>query len=254
MSHVLALAARGSLALALLTFVLGNLAVLRLVRREVALARLRRDFVDVVSHELRTPLAALSLKAEMLAAGDVPPTRVAHYLSGLNTDVRRLNEQVQRILDFARLEKGAPLRRDTLPARAQRPRPRAGRSGGARPSRSRHRERAGWRRLGVHALSPGRERVGGVVAEVDLAGHCVQRHGATVRLLPKEAELLTHLLRHRGATCSRDDLLRAVWGYDATPTTRTVDTHMFQLRQKIENDPAQPQVLLTVHGVGYRLV
>jgi two-component system response regulator VicR len=45
-----------------------------------------------------------------------------------------------------------------------------------------------------------------------------------------------------------------VWGYDATPTTRTVDTHVFQLRQKLERDPAQPEVLLTVHGVGYRLV
>lgn len=73
------------------------------------------------------------------------------------------------------------------------------------------------------------------------------------RLLPKEAELLSHLLRHRGQACTRDDLLRAVWGYDATPTTRTVDTHIFQLRQKLEQDPSKPKWLLTVHGVGYRL-
>src|SRR5262245_28242615 len=90
-------------------------------------------------------------------------------------------------------------------------------------------------------------------AEVDLAGHTVRRAGAEHRLLPKEAELLGWLLRHRGQTCSRDDLLRAVWGYDATPTTRTVDTHVFQLRQKIEQDPARPEFLLTVHSVGYRL-
>ncbi len=90
--------------------------------------------------------------------------------------------------------------------------------------------------------------------EVDLAGHEVRRAGQTFRLLPKEAELLAHLLRHRGQACSRDDLLRAVWGYDATPTTRTVDTHVFQLRKKIERDASSPHWLVTVHGVGYRLV
>ena len=90
-------------------------------------------------------------------------------------------------------------------------------------------------------------------AEVDLAGHEVRRAGQTFRLLPKEAELLAHLLQHRGQARSRDDLLRAVWGYDATPTTRTVDTHVFQLRKKLERDPAAPELLLTVHGVGYRL-
>lgn len=90
-------------------------------------------------------------------------------------------------------------------------------------------------------------------AEVDLAGHQLRRDGHEYRLLPKEAELLAHLLRHRGQACSREDLLRAVWGYDATPTTRTVDTHVFQLRQKLERDPAHPEWLLTVHGVGYRL-
>jgi len=92
----------------------------------------------------------------------------------------------------------------------------------------------------------------GAVA-IDLAGHSVRRGDETFRLLPKEADLLGHLLRHRGQTCSRDELLRAVWGYDATPTTRTVDTHVFQLRQKLERDPAHPELLLTVHGIGYRL-
>jgi len=90
-------------------------------------------------------------------------------------------------------------------------------------------------------------------AEVDLAGHHGRRGDVTFRLLPKEAELLACLLRHRGRALSRDELLRAVWGYDATPTTRTVDTHVFQLRQKLEADPASPRLLLTVHGVGYRL-
>jgi len=90
-------------------------------------------------------------------------------------------------------------------------------------------------------------------ADIDISGHRVAHGDAEHRLLPKEAELLAHLLRHRGQACSRDELLRAVWGYDATPTTRTVDTHVFQLRKKIERDPKAPEWLLTVHGVGYRL-
>jgi DNA-binding response OmpR family regulator len=90
-------------------------------------------------------------------------------------------------------------------------------------------------------------------AEVDLAGHRGRRGDVEFRLLPKEAELLADLLRHRGRARTRDELLRAVWGYDATPTTRTVDTHVFQLRQKLEADPSSPRLLLTVHGVGYRL-
>jgi DNA-binding response OmpR family regulator len=95
-------------------------------------------------------------------------------------------------------------------------------------------------------------QLGAVV--IDLAGHTVRRGDETFRLLPKEADLLGHLLRHRGQTCSRDELLRAVWGYDATPTTRTVDTHVFQLRQKLERDPASPELLHTVHGIGYRFL
>jgi DNA-binding response OmpR family regulator len=90
-------------------------------------------------------------------------------------------------------------------------------------------------------------------AEIDLAGHQGRRGDTTFRLLPKEADLLAHLLRHRGQALSRDDLLRAVWGYDQAPTTRTVDTHVFQLRQKIEVDPSAPRWLRTVHGKGYLL-
>ncbi len=117
-STLLTFAAHASLTLAILTLVVGNLLLWRLTRRELALVRLRADFVDIVSHELRTPLTALSLKSEMLALGDVPAARVPHYLLALHGDVRRLADQVERILDFGRLQKGAALRRDVLPARA----------------------------------------------------------------------------------------------------------------------------------------
>ncbi|MEM7200184.1 MAG: response regulator transcription factor [Planctomycetota bacterium] len=90
-------------------------------------------------------------------------------------------------------------------------------------------------------------------AAVDLDGHAVTRDGRAESLLPKEAELLAFLLRHRGRTCDREELLREVWGFDRAPTTRTVDTHVFNLRRKIEANPDQPRFLLTVRGVGYRL-
>lgn len=117
-SSLLQVIANAAWLLALATFVVGNLLLWRLTRRELQLVRLRADFVDVVSHELRTPLAALSLKAEMLAHGDVPAERRAHYVAALHQDVKRLGDQVERILAFDRLQKGAPLRVEPLPARA----------------------------------------------------------------------------------------------------------------------------------------
>lgn len=117
-STLLATVANSSLVLALVTLVLGNLVLWRINRRESQLVRLRADFVDVVSHELRTPLTALSLKAEMLATGDVPEARRQHYLSTLHHDVLRLNDQVERILDFGRLQNGASLRREPVPGRS----------------------------------------------------------------------------------------------------------------------------------------
>jgi DNA-binding response OmpR family regulator len=53
---------------------------------------------------------------------------------------------------------------------------------------------------------------------------------------------------------SRDDLLNNVWGYEESPTTRTVDNFILKLRQKIEKDPDHPKIILTVHGIGYKLI
>ncbi|MCA8974492.1 MAG: HAMP domain-containing histidine kinase, partial [Planctomycetes bacterium] len=117
-SILLGWTARTCLGLAIATLVFGNLLLWRLARRELALVRLRRDFVDIVSHELRTPLTALSLKAEMLAHGDVPDARLPHYLRSMHGDVRRLTEQVERILDFGRLERGTRLQREIVPVRS----------------------------------------------------------------------------------------------------------------------------------------
>ncbi|MEO0480526.1 MAG: HAMP domain-containing sensor histidine kinase [Planctomycetota bacterium] len=91
---------------ALVTLVLGQLLVWRLVRREVQLTRMKSDFVDLVSHELRTPLSALTIKTEMLAHGHVPDGKRERYGKDIHHATLRLGALVEEILDFARLEKG----------------------------------------------------------------------------------------------------------------------------------------------------
>jgi len=90
--------------------------------------------------------------------------------------------------------------------------------------------------------------------EVDLRKCRVLRSGKPIDISSKEFELLKYFIVHSGETLSRDRLLEDVWGYDNYPTTRTVDTHLVRLRQKLEPDPEQPQYFLTVHGTGYRFV
>ena len=85
------------------------------------------------------------------------------------------------------------------------------------------------------------------------ATHAVTRAGAPVALRPKEYELLVALLRRGGAVATRHELLREVWGYDESVSSRTVDTHMAELRRKLEHDAASPRHLLTVRKTGYRL-
>ena len=67
-----------------------------------------------------------------------------------------------------------------------------------------------------------------------------------------EFKLLTYFIQNRGALLTRDELLDKVWGYDAMPTTRTVDVHVASLRQKLERNPSRPELILTMHRRGYR--
>jgi two-component system alkaline phosphatase synthesis response regulator PhoP len=90
--------------------------------------------------------------------------------------------------------------------------------------------------------------------EVDLRRCRVVRSGKALDISSKEFDLLKYFICHPGETLSRDRLLEDVWGYENYPTTRTVDTHLVRLRQKLEPDPEQPQYFLTVHGTGYRFV
>ena len=86
---------------------------------------------------------------------------------------------------------------------------------------------------------------------VDLRGTEVSRDGKKVALSAREFQLLRYFMEHRGATLSRDELLKEVWGYSAETFTRTVDVHVASLRQKLENDPKQPAIILTVPRLGY---
>ena len=88
---------------------------------------------------------------------------------------------------------------------------------------------------------------------LDLRRTEVTRHGKPVTLSAKEFQLLRYLAEHRGTTVSREKLLSEVWGYGGVTSSRTVDVHVAWLRQKLEEDPRQPQWILTVHGMGYRL-
>lgn len=89
---------------------------------------------------------------------------------------------------------------------------------------------------------------------VDPATHGVTRAGLPVTLRPKEYELLQALLRRVGRVATRGELLREVWGYQDCVVSRTLDTHVGELRRKLEEDPANPRHILTVRKTGYRLV
>jgi len=88
--------------------------------------------------------------------------------------------------------------------------------------------------------------------EVDSARHRVLCDGEEVALTPRGFELLLALLTNADKPLTRHYLLRTVWGYDGSVTTRTVDAHVAELRRKLERDAAKPQHILTVHRVGYR--
>jgi DNA-binding response OmpR family regulator len=87
---------------------------------------------------------------------------------------------------------------------------------------------------------------------LDIVGHRAWRGDQSLNLTPKEFDLLAELIRHKGAVLTRDLLLQRVWGFDFGGDTRTVDVHIRWLREKIEDDPANPTRIETVRGIGYR--
>ena len=90
--------------------------------------------------------------------------------------------------------------------------------------------------------------------KINFKGYKAFINKKTVQLSHKEFEVLRYLWNKRNSTVSREDLLSDIWGYDENPTTRTVDNFIMKLRHKIEEDPNHPEVIITVHGLGYKLV
>ncbi len=87
---------------------------------------------------------------------------------------------------------------------------------------------------------------------IDVAGHRVTRAGASVNLTPLEFDLLVALARRPWQVFTRDQLLEQVWGYRHAADTRLVNVHVQRLRSKIEKDPENPEIVVTVRGVGYK--
>jgi two-component system alkaline phosphatase synthesis response regulator PhoP len=107
------------------------------------------------------------------------------------------------------------------------------------------------RRASRYAALSAVERIGDI--EINQDARVATRNGVAVDLAPMEYALLMALVARRGGTASRLELLRDVWGHSAAVVTRTVDTHIAELRRKLEADPAHPVHILTVRKVGYRV-
>lgn len=90
--------------------------------------------------------------------------------------------------------------------------------------------------------------------EVDFKKYIASNTAGNVKLSHKEFEILAYLHKNINEVVSRYDLLENVWGYENKPSTRTVDNFIVKLRQKIEVNPAEPRVILTIHGIGYKLI
>jgi DNA-binding response OmpR family regulator len=111
------------------------------------------------------------------------------------------------------------------------------------------------RRVGKSPNAEGAEGCGLVefgAVRIDCRSRSVERNGEDVSLTPKELDLLLALINRGGAVASRLELLQEVWGHRAAVVSRTVDTHVSELRRKLEDEPSHPRHILTVHKAGYR--
>jgi DNA-binding response OmpR family regulator len=89
---------------------------------------------------------------------------------------------------------------------------------------------------------------------LNFSSYTAEDSGGIVKMSHKEYAILKYLHQRKNEIVSRNDLLENVWGYEESPTTRTVDNFVVKLRHKIEQDPNDPKIILTVHGTGYTLV
>ena len=116
------------------------------------------------------------------------------------------------------------------------------------------RVRALLRRAYGELATPTSEKLGFGEVTIDLERWLVTRRGESIELTPTEFRLLRHLASNPDRPVSRSALIEAVWGYESdVDSDRTVDVHMRHLREKLEDDPANPRWLVTVRGVGYKL-
>ena len=106
------------------------------------------------------------------------------------------------------------------------------------------------RRSATPAAAPDLYRFGDVT--LDFKRHEGKKAGVPIELSPREFQLLAFFIHHRGEIVTREKLLDEVWDYNAIPFTRTVDMHIAKLRKKIEDDPADPRHIITVHRLGYK--
>jgi DNA-binding response OmpR family regulator len=89
---------------------------------------------------------------------------------------------------------------------------------------------------------------------VDFMKMEIVRGHVQIPLALKEFRTLEFMIKNARRVISRDELLNEVWGYENYPCTRTVDNHILKLRKKLENDPANPAHLVTIHGMGYKFM
>jgi len=108
------------------------------------------------------------------------------------------------------------------------------------------------RRAGGAKTTPGSYSFGDVV--VDFKRAELRKRGERVDVTARELKLLEFFVAHRGEVIPRERLLDRVWEYDSVPLTRTVDMHVAKLRRKIEDDPADPRFIVTVHRMGYKFL
>jgi two-component system alkaline phosphatase synthesis response regulator PhoP len=90
--------------------------------------------------------------------------------------------------------------------------------------------------------------------EINFKRYVAHKKDKSLKLSPREFEILQYFVKKRGEIISRDELLNQIWGYDTFPNTRTVDAHIAKLRQKIEDEPEEPNIIITIHGLGYKFL